>query len=299
MAQSSTASSSGTSSATSQAPPQTHTVTVGKGTNSYDPDTIQALPGDLIVFEFFPTNHSVVRASYGYPCVPYEDTAGPDAAGFFSGHFPLETIQPNPPTWNLTVNDTEPNGTEFLANQKAAAKAADYMLEPGQPFPEEAASSMSSIAATATATVTSATSAPTTAGPPLTVTTTHTGLSSGAIAGIVVAGFIVLLLGAALFFFIGRNSTLRQALAFTSHPSPTARSSMAPPPPPPAKDMSYPTDHTLPTILPYKSDPCAPHHRIPSYDVPPYSLAASPTPDAVAGCAPTAEELSSVVGSSP
>ncbi|KAL9097828.1 MAG: hypothetical protein Q9165_000154 [Trypethelium subeluteriae] len=198
------------------------------------------------------------------------------------------------------VGVINPNGTQLLANQKAAAKAADYMLEPGQPFPEEAASSMSSVAATATATVTSATSAPTTASPPLTVTSTHTGLSSGAIAGIVIAGFVVLLLGAALFFFIGRNSTLRQALAFTIHPSPTARSSMAPPPPPPAKDMSYPTDHTLPTILPYKPDPRTPHHRMPSYDVPPYSLTATPPLDAVAGGgASTAEELDSVAGSSP
>jgi plastocyanin len=82
-----------TPSSTTSSAAQTHTVTVGKANNAFDPSTIQALPGDEILFQFFPTNHSVVRSEYGYPCVPYEDTAGTDAVGFFSGHFAVDTIQ--------------------------------------------------------------------------------------------------------------------------------------------------------------------------------------------------------------
>ncbi len=35
-------------------------------------------------YQFYPTNHSVIRAEYGYPCIPYEDT-GVDKIGFISG----------------------------------------------------------------------------------------------------------------------------------------------------------------------------------------------------------------------
>lgn len=83
-----------TPSSTTSSSPQTHTVTVGKGTNAYDPNTIEASPGDLIVFEFFPSNHSVIKAAYGYPCVPFEDVV-PNGATFFSGHFPLNEVLPN------------------------------------------------------------------------------------------------------------------------------------------------------------------------------------------------------------
>ena len=79
------------SSTISQAP-QTHTVSVAKGSFAYEPDSIQARPGDLVVFQFFPSNHSVIRAAYGYPCVPYEDVSGPGAVGFYSGHFIIESI---------------------------------------------------------------------------------------------------------------------------------------------------------------------------------------------------------------
>ena len=38
-------------------------------------------------FQFFPPNHSVARAEYGFPCIPYELT-GTNKTGFFSGfHF--------------------------------------------------------------------------------------------------------------------------------------------------------------------------------------------------------------------
>jgi hypothetical protein len=68
-----------------------HVVTVGKGAHRFDPETFTASPGDVVMFEFFPLNHSVVRAQYRYPCIPYEDVVV-GQAGFFSGLFPVADI---------------------------------------------------------------------------------------------------------------------------------------------------------------------------------------------------------------
>ena len=42
-------------------------------------------------FQFFPPNHSVARAEYEYPCVPYELT-GKDKVGFFSGFMAISAV---------------------------------------------------------------------------------------------------------------------------------------------------------------------------------------------------------------
>ena len=44
-----------------------------------------------IEFQFFPPNHSVGRAEYQQPCIPYEDT-GENKVGFWSGFYPLSKI---------------------------------------------------------------------------------------------------------------------------------------------------------------------------------------------------------------
>ena len=54
----------------------------GGGSFMYSPDVTYADVGDTVVFDFFPTNHSVVRGVYTdinaccqggcNPCVPYE-----------------------------------------------------------------------------------------------------------------------------------------------------------------------------------------------------------------------------------
>lgn len=46
---------------------------------------------EVIEFQFFPPNHSVVRAEYLYPCIPYEMT-GRGKVGFFSGFHPVDAI---------------------------------------------------------------------------------------------------------------------------------------------------------------------------------------------------------------
>ena len=72
-----------TPSSTSNNPPATHTVQVGAKQNphQYSPHTINATVGDVILFEFYPTNHSVVKADYLAPCVPAEKNV------FYSGPF--------------------------------------------------------------------------------------------------------------------------------------------------------------------------------------------------------------------
>lgn len=44
-----------------------------------------------IEYRFYPQNHSVARAAYGQPCIPYEYTA-PSRVGFFSGFFPVQLV---------------------------------------------------------------------------------------------------------------------------------------------------------------------------------------------------------------
>ncbi|KAK4984865.1 hypothetical protein LTR50_006336 [Elasticomyces elasticus] len=202
------------STATSSAAPAVHTVTVGKFNNQFQPDMVVARPGDIVSFQFYPANHSVARAAYGHPCIPYEDT-GNDLVGFFSKFQPINSVLSDAslmPTWNLTINDTNPvffyctapgscinfgmvgvinpNVTQSITTQQSLAKSSDYMLQPGEPIPPES----------------SATSAPVVPVP------SHKVLSTGAIVGIVIGGVAVLLLGGALFYLIGRTRTLKQVV---------------------------------------------------------------------------------------
>lgn len=61
----------------------THTVQVGpkSSPHAYVPHNLTANPGDVVVFEFYPTNHSVVQADFGAPCVPASGSY------FYSGMF--------------------------------------------------------------------------------------------------------------------------------------------------------------------------------------------------------------------
>ena len=84
---------------------QVHTIKVGYGGNFvFDPLTTYANVGDLIVFDFFPSNHSVVRGEYTgseacgaggcNPCVPWE-LFHSDGQGFNSGNVQTQTVSTN------------------------------------------------------------------------------------------------------------------------------------------------------------------------------------------------------------
>ncbi|KAK0245841.1 hypothetical protein EDD85DRAFT_802322 [Armillaria nabsnona] len=68
----------------------------------YDPEAISAQPGDQVVFHFNPKNHTVTQSSFADPC-------GPKEGGLDSGFMPVAANSTDsPPTWTITVNDTQP-----------------------------------------------------------------------------------------------------------------------------------------------------------------------------------------------
>lgn len=83
--------------------PTVHRVAVGSNGFSYTPNTTFANPGDIVMFEFYPTNHSVVRAEYTRsltcgprgcdPCVPFESIYLGEW-GFNSGNFLTQNVDP-------------------------------------------------------------------------------------------------------------------------------------------------------------------------------------------------------------
>ncbi|KAF1834022.1 hypothetical protein BDW02DRAFT_579891 [Decorospora gaudefroyi] len=215
------------SSSTSSAPAQTHTIQVGLADHKFKPEVTNANVGDTIEFAFYPVNHSVVRAEYGYPCIPYEMT-GPDKVGFFSGFHAVSTVLSDPPTYSVLVNDTEPiffycsapgscltygmvgavnpNATMSVEEQQALALESDYMLNPGEPFPAE--SPLPSNLPTSSAAPGAGAGAGAGAGVGV-GGNKKGGLSTGAIAGIIIAAISLIILAALLFFFWGRTKSLK------------------------------------------------------------------------------------------
>ena len=206
----------------------THTIAAGKGGHTFIPDVTLANVGDTIEFDFYPLNHSVVRAEYQIPCVPYEMT-GPKV-GFFSGFMPVDAILANPPKWTVVVNDTDPifyycsapgscldygmvgvinpNASVSLEIQRELALNSTFMLQPGEPWPPEASSTVlptttATVVSTAVSTPTSDPAETTSAAP---VSSHHSSLSGGAIAGIAIGGAAVLLAAGFLVWWCGRRS---------------------------------------------------------------------------------------------
>ncbi|KIX97232.1 uncharacterized protein Z520_07347 [Fonsecaea multimorphosa CBS 102226] len=230
---SSAESSSSTNATSTTQGPITHTVAVALGGFTFVPDVTLAETGDTILFQFYPTNHSVIRAEYGYPCIPYEDT-GVDKVGFFSGFYPVDAILPDPPQWSIVINDTNPifyycgapgscinhqmvgvinpNATTSLQHQKDLASESQFMLLPGQPWPDESEdpfSATSSAAPSTSPTASSAGSAPASATSGSSDKSSSSGLSSGAIAGIAIGGAAVALAAAVALYLCGRQSRAR------------------------------------------------------------------------------------------
>lgn len=203
--------------------PQVHTVKAGSGGFKFEPKELKDVAvGDTVTFEFFPPDHSVARAEFMSPCVPYEYT-GKNKTGFWSGTQYVDSVA-DITYWNITINSTEPifyycgapnsclgelmigvinpNSTQTFAAQEQAAKDSTFMVKPGDPIPKEGSASLSATGAAASAT-SSSTSAPTPHG-------VH--LSGGAIAGIVIGAVAFLVLAAALFFYVGRTKSLKEMM---------------------------------------------------------------------------------------
>ncbi|KAL6713800.1 hypothetical protein ACLMJK_008292 [Lecanora helva] len=278
----------------------THVVTVGKTLNAFEPNSIIAAKGDILQeFQFFPPNHSVGRAEYGQPCIPYEDR-GENKIGFWSGFYPVDKILDNPPKWNLTINDTEPvflycaapgscinyqmvgvinpNSSVSLAKQKRDAADSQYMLAPGRPFPSEGGvptgdvdpttPSTASTSSSMTMSPTPISSASSMPGINVDTSSNSRQLSNGAIAGIVIAGVVVLALFAALVFLLGRHTTLIKSMRRNHWPQPGIQN------PPGNQNIGSPPPQM--TAFPHQHRPGSPYSDVPTfhdqaYNSPPYT----------------------------
>ncbi|KAF5845307.1 hypothetical protein GGP41_002903, partial [Bipolaris sorokiniana] len=220
----------GQPSSTITAPAQTHTIQVGLADHKFRPEATVANVGDTVEFAFYPLNHSVVRAEYGFPCIPYEMT-GASKIGFFSDFHPVDTVLSSPPTYRIVINDTDPiffycsapgscinygmvgvinpNASASVQKQQQLALDSKYMLNPGEPFPTEETPSPSN----------PPTSTPTSS--PVTEDTSNTKsrLSTGAIIAMSITSASITILAALLFFFWGRTKSLKDEIKRKGRPS--------------------------------------------------------------------------------
>ncbi|RYP00808.1 hypothetical protein DL764_006412 [Monosporascus ibericus] len=261
-----TTTSSSASSTSSSTGTATHTVSVGLD-HRYIPDTIEAEVGDIINFRFYGANHSVVKAEFGQPCVPY-DMIHPGEESFFSGAIEQPDGNENPlPTWTLRVNTTEPvffycsapescitwkmigvinpNRTrtreeqvEFVTNGTTT-----FQLSPGEPFPAEGEPPSGE----------DSYDDPAYSPPPTDDSSEGSsesssedssegggGLAPGAIAGIAIGGAAVIIFAVALVYVCGRKGGIEKGYR-RSRVSPSATAAA----PPSMIEAHYQDDHNL------------------------------------------------------
>jgi len=85
-------SSTSSSTPSSSNAPKVHMIQAGMGGFRFTPQQISNVSvGDVVSFEFYPPDHSVVRAEFGSACVPYEYT-GKDKQGFWSTTQWVDTV---------------------------------------------------------------------------------------------------------------------------------------------------------------------------------------------------------------
>jgi len=200
-----------------QTSPTNHIVHVGRADHVFSPDVTIADVGDTITFLFYPLNHSVVKMDPEFPCKPYEMIHS-KGTGFWSGFQFLQAFRDPPPSYNITINDTQPlwfycsaidscikfqmvgvinpdNNTFPIAKVKGDASQADFSLSPGEPWPAEGGAQPNP----------DGNGTSTGGGGGGSDSKESSGLSTGAIAGIAIGAVIALALVGLLFFFVGRN----------------------------------------------------------------------------------------------
>ncbi|KAK3370862.1 Cupredoxin [Lasiosphaeria ovina] len=134
-----------------------HRVTVGmNGTLTFSPNTITALVGEMVQFQFVAGNHTVTQSTFDAPCQPISQHSNitgfhsgfqPAAASVATGMIPTYTIMLNNtnPIWvycaqgkhcesgmSLVINEnTAANSSRSLANYKALAAGATTVVPGG------------------------------------------------------------------------------------------------------------------------------------------------------------------------
>ncbi|TPX16417.1 uncharacterized protein E0L32_003711 [Thyridium curvatum] len=227
-------------STTSSAPATTHTVAVGARTQNgfkFEPDNVKASVGDIIEFNFYPGGHSVVRADYKRPCIPWELSGVNRQPGFFSGFQNPHVYSGDGPKFRVRVNDTDPifyycsaPGSCFEQNMVGVINEVGLFFPSGACKDKAANEAMQrenatlkvqkEFAANATFQLnpgeplpseTSSTKPAQSSSPPASGSDSSShgsSLSAGAIAGIAIGGAAVLLLAGALLYLCGRRERL-------------------------------------------------------------------------------------------
>jgi len=188
---------------------------------------------NILVFEMYPANHSVVLMDPSSPCIPYNLAGHPSNELWWSGFYvvsdpnnvslltypPISTSanHPKPQLYDIVVSTTDPiwfycsapdsckkynmvgvininTSKNTLADVKSRAKKVDYSLSPGEKIPGESGNTPSTTSATPAASTDSSTSSG-----------GSSGLSGGAVAGIVIGAIGAFALVGLLFFLIGRK----------------------------------------------------------------------------------------------
>ncbi|KAI9056911.1 hypothetical protein FKP32DRAFT_1762888 [Trametes sanguinea] len=132
-----------------------HNVTVGGiGILKYDPPSVDAAPGDQVIFIFKQKNHTVTQSSLNSPCTPLE-------GGFDSGFVPVADNETDFPVAQFTVPDTNPVWV-YCRQANHCQQGMVFAINPGDKlatFQSNAVGNNTSSASSAAVTTTAAASA--------------------------------------------------------------------------------------------------------------------------------------------
>ncbi|KAI0637403.1 Cupredoxin [Trametes polyzona] len=104
-----------------------HNVTVGgPGILKYDPQFVNADPGDVVIFTFKQKNHTVTQSSLDSPCAPLQD-------GFDSGFVPVGDDVTDFPVAQFQVRDTNPVWV-YCRQANHCQQGMVFAINPGDKF---------------------------------------------------------------------------------------------------------------------------------------------------------------------
>ncbi|KAG8964772.1 hypothetical protein FRC03_001383 [Tulasnella sp. 419] len=111
---------------------KTYDVTVGgPGKLLYDPEYVDANPGDYIRFHFQQKNHTATQSSFEEPCSPLKDYWHP---GFDSGFMPVaDNVKSDFPYFDIRVKDTKPIWV-YCRQVNHCAQGMVFAVNPGNKF---------------------------------------------------------------------------------------------------------------------------------------------------------------------
>jgi len=76
------------------------------GSLSFAPNNLTVPVGDMVQYQFYPKNHSVVQSTFDQPCQPI--ALHSNVSGVYSGFQPVAAGADTMPTYTFTVNNTTP-----------------------------------------------------------------------------------------------------------------------------------------------------------------------------------------------